>query len=121
MHINQLFKYEGGKSMTKMRALRIVMAAVLLLTVGTVFSGCCCKRVTALEEQMATALSKAEAASSAAEAAKAAAAKASTKADEAAAKADAASAAADRADAAAQSAAKSAQKAEAIFSKNMGK
>lgn len=104
-----------------MKVARIVLAVVLLFTIGTVFSGCCCKKVTALEDQMGTALSKAEAALSAAEAAKAAAANASAKADEAAAKAAAASAAADRADAAAQSAAKSAQKAEAIFSKNMGK
>ena len=107
--------------MDRMKVVRIVLAAVLLLTVGTVFSGCCCKRVTALEEQMGTALSKAEAALSAAEAAKASAANASSKADQAAAKADAAAAAADRADAAAQSAAQSAQKAEAIFTKNMGK
>ena len=107
--------------MTKMKAVRIVLAAVLLLTIGVVFSGCCCNRVTALEEQMGTALSKAEAALSAAEAAKASAANASAKADQAAAKADAAAAAADRADAAAQSAAKSAQKAEAIFNKKMGK
>ena len=107
--------------MAGMKVVRLVLASVLLLTIGTVFSGCCCKRVTALEEQMGMALSKAEAALSAAEAAKAAATNASAKADKAAEKADAAAAAADRADKAAQSAAQSAQKAEAIFSKNMGK
>ncbi len=107
--------------MNGMKVVRIVLAAVLLLTVGTVFSGCAGKRLTALEEQMGMTTSKAEAALSAAEAAKKAAANASTKADEAAAKANAAAASANRADAAAQSAAQSAQKAEAIFSKNMGK
>jgi len=114
MQVNRILKYEGGKSMNRMKAVRIVLAAVLLLTIGSVFSGCCCKKISALEEQCAMASSKAEAAVSAAEAAKAAAANAS-------AKADAAAASADRADKAAQSAAQSAQKAEAIFSKNTGK
>ncbi len=100
--------------MTGMKAVRALMAGVLVLAFGIVFSGCCCSRIAALEEQNALALSKADVALSTAQAAKKAADEASKKAGEA---ADSAA----QANAAAQTSAKSAQKAEAVFMKNMGK
>jgi uncharacterized iron-regulated membrane protein len=107
-------KIEGGNPMNGMKVVRTVMAGALLLPLGIAFSGCCCSKLTALEEQTNLAMQKAEAAQRDA-------AEASAKADEAAAQASAAAASAEKAEAAAQSAAKDAQKAEAVFMKNMGK
>jgi hypothetical protein len=128
MKVNQLTKYEGGNLMTGKKVVRMAMAGVLVLTLGIVFSGCATDRITAVEQQSALALSKAEEALGAVQSAQSAADAAAAKADDAAAqasaaadKADAAAASAAQADAAAQSAAKSAQKAEAVFMKNMGK